>query len=275
MKDPAFLFYAKDFYEGTRMMLPEERACYIDLLIYQHQNGIIPNDLKRMQLYCSGVELATLQATLQAKFEQTSEGWLNKKMQEVISDRKEYAKKQSESGKIGHFWRKIYFFFKKNDAAKLKKALHKDFIISNYEHFDFTNVATLQGSLKQRLSIYNIENANAIENEIENGNEDLKELLELLDVNTSSARAKKFVPPTVEEVAAYCQSRKNAVNPEQFVNFYNSKGWKVGGQPMANWQSAVITWEVRMKEKGLTSDKKQEPTSYNSERESLMKRRTA
>jgi len=35
MKDPAFLFYSKDFYEGTRTMLPEERACYIDLMIYQ------------------------------------------------------------------------------------------------------------------------------------------------------------------------------------------------------------------------------------------------
>ena len=39
MKDPAFLFYSKDFYEGTRTMLPEERACYIDLMIYQHQTA--------------------------------------------------------------------------------------------------------------------------------------------------------------------------------------------------------------------------------------------
>src|SRR5690606_23210854 len=106
MKDPAFLFYAKDFYEGTRMMLPEERACYVDLLIYQHQNGIIPDDLKRVLLYCSGVDQATLLATLQAKFEQTSEGWINKRMANIVSEREVYAKKQSESGKIGHFWRK-------------------------------------------------------------------------------------------------------------------------------------------------------------------------
>ena len=75
MKDPAFLFYSKDFYEGTRMMLPEERACYMDLLVYQHQNGSIPTDLKRVLMYCNGVDLATLEATLEAKFELVDEGW--------------------------------------------------------------------------------------------------------------------------------------------------------------------------------------------------------
>lgn len=76
MKDSAFLFYSKDFYEGTRMMFPEERACYIDLLIYQHQNGIIPFDLKRVSMFCNGIDIATLEATLEAKFEQTESGWV-------------------------------------------------------------------------------------------------------------------------------------------------------------------------------------------------------
>lgn len=77
MKDPAFLFYSKDFYEGTRMMLPVERACYVDLLIYQHQNGPIPNTLERVLLYCNGVDEATLKATLKAKFKRTKSGWIN------------------------------------------------------------------------------------------------------------------------------------------------------------------------------------------------------
>lgn len=75
-KDPAFLFYSTDFYEGTRTMLPEERACFIDLMIYQHQRGPIPNDLKRVLLYCNGVDEATLKTTLQSKFKLTSEGWI-------------------------------------------------------------------------------------------------------------------------------------------------------------------------------------------------------
>ena len=61
------------------------------------------------------------------------------------------------------------------------------------------------------------------------------------------SRAKKFCPPTVEEVRAYCESRNNSIDPEAFVAFYQSKGWKVGKNPMKDWKSAVITWEKRQK----------------------------
>lgn len=53
----------------------------------------------------------------------------------------------------------------------------------------------------------------------------------------------RFTPPTVEEVRAYCQERKNTVDPETFVDFYTSKGWKVGNNPMKDWKAAVRTWE--------------------------------
>lgn len=105
-KDPAFLFYGKDFYEGTRTMLPEERACLIDLLIYQHQNGgYIPNDLKRISLYCSGIDEAILTATLQAKFKLGDNGWYSERLQELTKERKEYAEKQSINGKVGQFYK--------------------------------------------------------------------------------------------------------------------------------------------------------------------------
>ena len=55
----------------------------------------------------------------------------------------------------------------------------------------------------------------------------------------------RFVAPTVEEVKAYCLERGNSVNPDQFVDFYTSKGWKVGKNPMKDWKAAVRTWEQR------------------------------
>ena len=58
-----------------------------------------------------------------------------------------------------------------------------------------------------------------------------------------SIKEKRFVPPTVEEVKAYCETRGNSVDPEAFVAFYQSKGWKVGKNPMKDWKAAVITWE--------------------------------
>jgi hypothetical protein len=54
---------------------------------------------------------------------------------------------------------------------------------------------------------------------------------------------KKFIIPCVEEIAAYCSERGNNVNAEQFFDFYQSKGWKVGKNPMKDWKAAVRTWE--------------------------------
>lgn len=53
----------------------------------------------------------------------------------------------------------------------------------------------------------------------------------------------RFIPPSADEVAAYCLERKNGVDPERFVDFYAAKGWKVGNQPMKDWKAAVRTWE--------------------------------
>lgn len=58
-------------------------------------------------------------------------------------------------------------------------------------------------------------------------------------------KAKRFTRPSVEEVSAYCAERGNAVNAEAFVDFYESKGWKVGNSPMKDWRAAVRTWEKR------------------------------
>lgn len=60
------------------------------------------------------------------------------------------------------------------------------------------------------------------------------------DTNVSK---KKFVPPTVEEVRAYCQERGNKVDPQAFVDHYTSNGWMVGKNKMKSWKAAVGTWE--------------------------------
>jgi len=64
---------------------------------------------------------------------------------------------------------------------------------------------------------------------------------------------KNFIPPTVEEVQAYCQERKNKVDAQTFVNFYESKGWMVGKNKMKNWKAAVVTWERNRKDSSGTS----------------------
>lgn len=57
-------------------------------------------------------------------------------------------------------------------------------------------------------------------------------------------RVKRFIPPTVQEVAEYCLERGNKVDAQRFVNHYTSNGWKVGRNKMADWRAAVRNvWE--------------------------------
>jgi hypothetical protein len=54
-----------------------------------------------------------------------------------------------------------------------------------------------------------------------------------------------FVIPSIDQVFAYCQERKNKVIPQKFIDYYQSNGWKVGRNPMKDWKAAVRTWEQR------------------------------
>lgn len=58
-------------------------------------------------------------------------------------------------------------------------------------------------------------------------------------------RAKRFVKPSVQDIRSYCEEKGYAVDPEQFWNFYESKGWVVGKSPMKSWKAAIITWIKR------------------------------
>ena len=63
-------------------------------------------------------------------------------------------------------------------------------------------------------------------------------------------RAKRFVPPTVDQVREYCEERCNSVNPQRFVDYYSSNGWMVGKNKMKDWKAAVRTWEQKEKSYG-------------------------
>ena len=70
---------------------------------------------------------------------------------------------------------------------------------------------------------------------------------EYKNIKNKDIKNNRFVKPTVEEVRAYCQERNNNVDPETFIDFYASKGWKVGKETMKDWKACVRTWERRNK----------------------------
>ena len=61
----------------------------------------------------------------------------------------------------------------------------------------------------------------------------------------------RFRPPTIAEVKAYCDERKNTINPEAFIDYYTANGWKVGKNPMKDWKAAVRQWERTEKPKSV------------------------
>lgn len=73
----------------------------------------------------------------------------------------------------------------------------------------------------------------------------------------ASQKTPYFTPPTIEEIREYCVSRNNNVNPEQFYDFYESKGWVVGNTRMKDWKAAVRTWERRSERAPVAASKNQ------------------
>ena len=74
---------------------------------------------------------------------------------------------------------------------------------------------------------------------------------------------KKFQKPTVEEVQKYCEERKNGVNAEKFVDYYDSIGWLVGKKPMKDWKACVRTWEKKEKEVKVSKSDISTPDWFN------------
>ncbi len=71
-----------------------------------------------------------------------------------------------------------------------------------------------------------------------------------IEKDTTSVVSKKkptpisrFSVPTLQEVMKYCSERGNSIDPQKFIDFYESKGWLVGKSPMKDWKAAVRNWE--------------------------------
>lgn len=60
-------------------------------------------------------------------------------------------------------------------------------------------------------------------------------------------KTKRFSPPSVEDVAAYCQERKNGIDADAFVDYYSARNWTMGKTKMKDWKAAVRTWERNRK----------------------------
>lgn len=58
---------------------------------------------------------------------------------------------------------------------------------------------------------------------------------------------RKFIPPTLDEIEAYCKKRNNNVNPKQFFDYYNEENWcDSNGKKLKSWkQKMIAVWEKK------------------------------
>lgn len=82
-----------------------------------------------------------------------------------------------------------------------------------------------------------------------------------------AASTPRFVPPTLDEVAAYVAGRQVKIDPEHFVAYYGARDWYLThGRKMKDWKQAVITWEKNAKRQNSkwsndTNSQQNDPTA--------------
>lgn len=140
-KDPAFLFYSNDWISGTSDMMPIEKGIYIDLLAFQHQKGILPNDTTRLAhlVRMSHNEFLKHWKFLSTKFESNGEGLVNRKLLSVMDERQEKGKKNRISGTFATCLRQLSL---SSDQSKYLK--------ENFNIIDFYEVNA--ENLKERIT---------------------------------------------------------------------------------------------------------------------------
>lgn len=109
------------------------------------------------------------------------------------------------------------------------------------------NLNQTQHKPNENLNVYLDDNVNVYANDV-------------IESIAAKPQRSRFTPPTLAEVQAYCHERNNGIDAEQFIAFYDSKGWKIGGNKMKDWKAAVITWEKRERK---NTEKKPANSSFN------------
>lgn len=116
---------------------------------------------------------------------------------------------------------------------------------------DRTNVQTNLRQISDK-------NPPEIEKELEKDIEIEKEIHS--SAKSTTTKRKRFEKPTLSQITQYCLERNNNVNAEQFYDYYESNGWKVGKNAMKDWKAAVRTWERNEYRKPTTKKTNTEQT---------------
>lgn len=106
--------------------------------------------------------------------------------------------------------------------------------------------------MKNRRKTMSNEYVNSCKHRVNNVNSGKHNQNQRSDSYSESKDQKRgnFVPPSLQEVIDYCKERSNNISANNFLNFYEAKGWMVGKNKMKDWKACIRTWEQRQQEYG-------------------------
>lgn len=115
----------------------------------------------------------------------------------------------------------------------------KDKSLLAYVHCELSEHDNLNEAVKNSLYLMNDN-----ENDNDNDNDVSLPIQQRFVDDSSKPKRKRFTPPTLEEVKAYCEERNNNVDAERFIDYYSANGWVQGkGKPIKDWKACIRTWE--------------------------------
>lgn len=150
---------------------------------------------------------------------------------------------------VGRLFRALMHYHATGVADEVdgRESIAFDFIREDIDRTEAAYKAKCEKNRNNRLSALNNDrqqSSTTVNDRVQKEKEKEKEKEK--DKEKEVIPPRRFTPPTVEEVRAYCTERKNGIDPAHFVDYYAARGWELKpGQKVKDWKACVRTWEQR------------------------------
>jgi hypothetical protein len=125
----------------------------------------------------------------------------------------------------------IWVKFEKTDAGFINKRMHEE-AEKRKRYSESRRNNKLSTTKKEDMTNISLTYVNHMENENENE----------VVIKNKIQKGKGFVKPELFQVQNYFEEVGALPEAEGFFNYYESNGWKVGKNPMKDWQAASRNW---------------------------------
>ena len=91
-------------------------------------------------------------------------------------------------------------------------------------------------------------------------------------IGKNSINSAKFTPPSLSEIQAYVKEKNLAVDPEQFMDYYQARGWILSnGKKMKDFRAGLRYWNrnQRSYKRPMLSDISERDNNYEDLRKSI------